>query len=315
MTSVFQDHSGRVQAESRPMRALRRLGLDGLAWPLRRLHVPVSEDALVLEVGSGGNPYPRSNVLLDAYESTRERHFQPLVVDRPTVLAVAEKLPFKDNAFDFVIASHVLEHALDPHAFLAELQRVASAGYIECPDALFERLNPYRDHRLEVTERDGELLLRPKHSWRHDPEVVELYEARLYRSRPWAHYLRRHAFAFHLRYYWSRDAGGIRYHLVGPNKAAGAFIGGGEGQASTPQASQSLRTMLVSTARWLMSQRKRNASLDLASLLRCPACDGTSLAQSAKGISCSGCGRVYETDGRLVRMWSSAPNGTGPGAH
>jgi len=68
------------------MRLLRRLGRDDLAWPLRRLYVPVAAQDLVLEVGSGGNPFPRSNVLLDAYEVTRERHYQPLIADRPIVL-------------------------------------------------------------------------------------------------------------------------------------------------------------------------------------------------------------------------------------
>src|ERR1700733_5671490 len=122
---LTRDPEGRIQSESATMRLLRRLGRDDLAWPLRRLHVPVSSDALVLEVGSGGNPYPRANVLLDAYEVTRERHWAPLVHDRPTVLAFVEKLPFKDKAFDFVIASHVLEHSAQPELFLQELMRVA----------------------------------------------------------------------------------------------------------------------------------------------------------------------------------------------
>ena len=39
-----------------------------IAWTLRRLHCPVDKNALVLEVGAGGNPYPRTNVIVDAYE-------------------------------------------------------------------------------------------------------------------------------------------------------------------------------------------------------------------------------------------------------
>src|SRR2546427_13131690 len=96
------------------MRIFRRMGMESIAWALRRLHCPVSRNALVLEVGSGGNPYARSNVLLDAYEATRERHWVPLETDRPTVLGFVEDLPFKDKAFAFVIASHVLEHSSDP---------------------------------------------------------------------------------------------------------------------------------------------------------------------------------------------------------
>ena len=42
---------------------------------------------------------------MDAYEDTRERHWAPLVTDRPSVLGMGETLPFKDKSFDFVIAS------------------------------------------------------------------------------------------------------------------------------------------------------------------------------------------------------------------
>ena len=93
------------------MRLFRALGMERVAWALRRLHCPVGSDALVLEVGSGGNPYARANVLLDAYEETRQRHWAPLTTDRPTVLGFVEALPFRDGSFDFVIASHVLEHS------------------------------------------------------------------------------------------------------------------------------------------------------------------------------------------------------------
>lgn len=80
--------------ESLPMRLAGKMGLAKLRWSLRRLRIPVPKGALVLEVGSGGNPYPRSNVLLDAYEETRERHWETLVHDRPTVLSFGENLPY-----------------------------------------------------------------------------------------------------------------------------------------------------------------------------------------------------------------------------
>ena len=89
--------------ESLSMMFCRLLGQEKIAWSFRRLHCPVDSDALVLEVGSGGNPYFRSNVLVDAYESTGERHWVPLTTDRPTVLAFVENLPFKDKSFDFVV--------------------------------------------------------------------------------------------------------------------------------------------------------------------------------------------------------------------
>ena len=199
-----------LRPESAAMRWLRHAGLESLAWSLRRLHCPVPPGALVLEVGSGGNPYPRANVLLDAYEETRERHWVPLKLGRPFVFGFAERLPFRDKAFDFVIASHVLEHSSDPARFLGELQRVASAGYIEVPDAFMERVNPYRDHRLEITQRDRGLVIRKKARWRQDLDLVELYEDRV-KPLLAAKLIPRHPFAFHVRHYWEEE---IRFTIV-----------------------------------------------------------------------------------------------------
>src|SRR4029450_12136685 len=67
-----------VDEESRLMRLFRRLRLQPIAGSLRRLHCPIDSEGLVLEVGAGGNPYPRANVLLDAYEESQERHWEPL---------------------------------------------------------------------------------------------------------------------------------------------------------------------------------------------------------------------------------------------
>ena len=88
-------------------------------------------------------------------------------------------MPFKDKSFDFVIASHVLEHSSDPEAFLRELMRVGKAGYIETPDALFERINPFRFHRLEVTDINGKIVIFKKSSWRPHPEWVDMYEQKI----------------------------------------------------------------------------------------------------------------------------------------
>lgn len=279
-----------LSTESVPMRLARRLGWERIAWSLRRLHCPVGPKALVLEVGSGGNPYARADVLLDAYEATRERHWVPLIADRPTVLGMGEQLPFRDQSFDFVIASHVLEHTAEPERFLAELQRVARAGYIEVPDALFERLNPYRDHRLEVTERDGQLVIRKKPAPTVDPELAELYEHRAKRHVT-QDLFPQHPFAFHVRHFWE---GRIRYTVLNPEVDAGWPAPPAAERTVQPaglrqRVQGALLRMLRAISRALRTRRK----LDLLSLTRCPACRHEQLRRSHDKVVCGGCQRRY----------------------
>src|ERR1700745_2871450 len=94
--------------------------LNRIAWSLRKVTLPIKSTDLVLDVGSGSNPHPAADVLLERYLDPRHR-YSPMVIDRPTVLADACKMPFRDKSFDFVIAFHVLEHVSDPTSFLKEL--------------------------------------------------------------------------------------------------------------------------------------------------------------------------------------------------
>ncbi len=286
--------------ESTAMRVARRLGLERVAWALRRLHCPAAKDALVLEVGSGGSPYARANVLLDAYEATRERHWVPLVADRPTVLGFVENLPFRDGAFDFVIASHVLEHSSDPERFISELQRVARAGYIETPDAFMERVNPYRDHRLEVTVRKNRLLIRKKTGWCVDQELVELYEQR---AKLWVagEAIPRHPFDFHVRYFWSDR---IDHEILNPDDDA-AWVPP-ETLRPSPPAIGGLRKRLLGVLRSLFSQGARNRQIDLVSLMRCPVCKRGSLRSEGATLVCAGCESVHPVRDGIPVMIPSA---------
>jgi SAM-dependent methyltransferase len=267
--------------------------LKRIKWSSRRVTLNIPADALVLEVGSGGNPYPRSNVLLDAYAETRERHWEALVHDRPTVLSFGENLPFKDKAFDYLIAAHVLEHTPYPEKFLAELQRVARAGFIETPDAFMERINPYKDHRLEVTVRDGELFIRKKADWIYDADLVELYEKRA-KAIITLETIPRHAAEFHMRYFWKDE---IKFTVVNPEVDA----------SWTPPAAHSnappqlgikakLRLVILGMIRRWFSQGGRNAKLDILPLMRCPKCHSERLERkSAVGLVCLGCDEHFKT--------------------
>jgi uncharacterized protein YbaR (Trm112 family) len=294
-----------LRQESSTMRLLRALGFERVAWSLRRLHCPVGKEALVLEVGSGGKPYPRADVLLDAYENTRERNWAPLKADRPIVLGFVEQLPFRDKAFDFVIASHVLEHSADPEQFIAELQRVAKAGYIEVPDAFFERINPLLDHHLEITQRDGRLVIRKKLAPVVDHNLVELYEDRAKRYVTSELFVG-HPFAFHVRYYWH---GKIDFVVVNPQIDAAWVAHETEAPAfATTLQGSSLRHRVQGAVLNLLQKiaRGRRRHVDLKELLRCPACMNEQLVSEPDRILCSKCNRTYPLSNGVPVMQVSA---------
>lgn len=293
-------------SESFAMYFARGLGMEKLAWALRRLHCPVPKDALVLEVGSGGSPYARANVLLDAFEVTRQRHWAPLISDRPTVLGAVERLPFRDKAFDFVIASHVLEHSSDPEAFLLELQRVARAGYIEVPDAFMERLNPYRDHRLEITVRDESLVIRKKAAWQVDSELAELYEANAKRYIA-GEAIPRHPFAYHVRYYWHET---IPAKVLNPEVDASWDAPAETHVEPVKSLRARINTKVLSMARATLSQRSRNRSLKLDSLLACPSCRSTNLDIGKTLIHCLECSTDYPIRNGLPVMFANPSKST-----
>ncbi len=60
------------------------------------------------------------------------------------VIATADELPFADDEFDFVLASHVIEHLTDPIRGLKEWVRVASKYvYVIVPDRnIYDRERP-----------------------------------------------------------------------------------------------------------------------------------------------------------------------------
>ena len=66
--------------------------------------------------------------------------FQIFIKKKKFIKIKEKKLPFKNKEFDFVIASHVIEHVLDFEFFIKELERISSKGYIELPSRLGDNL-------------------------------------------------------------------------------------------------------------------------------------------------------------------------------
>lgn len=145
----------------------------------QRILDQLDEDAVVLDIGGWGRPFPRADWVIDlmpyetrgmyGYETHNpERFTRDTWIQRD--LCSREPFPFDDGSIDFVVCSHTLEDIRDPIWVCSEMQRVARAGYIETPSRLEEQAYGVQGpwvgwghHRWLVEEREGSLDFVFKH--------------------------------------------------------------------------------------------------------------------------------------------------------
>ncbi len=139
----------------RASRALERA--PGVARFVRRLRTrweryPLAERYLGglsgIEIGgSANNPFRLDTLNVDV-DNSSDSPFKRHEVDQVgwalpvDVVAPGDRLPFEDKSYDFVLASHVIEHFVDPIAALLEWDRVARRFIfviVPHPDRTFDR--------------------------------------------------------------------------------------------------------------------------------------------------------------------------------
>ena len=110
---------------------------------------------LILDIGCGYNANRFASVVCDVQDLS---NYYP---NNKFIKLKEKKLPFKDNEFDFVIASHVIEHVEDVEFFIKELERVSKQGYIELPTMLEDNLvfENKKDHLWHMDFDDVEFKL------------------------------------------------------------------------------------------------------------------------------------------------------------
>jgi ubiquinone/menaquinone biosynthesis C-methylase UbiE len=117
----------------------------------------------ILDIGCGYTAHKNASVVCDIQDLSnvyKEKNFVKLT---------GNILPFKDKEFDFVIASHVIEHVKDVQFFIKELQRVSSKGYIELPTILEDNLvfENKKDHlwHMEFDDDKNQLIVSKKNQF------------------------------------------------------------------------------------------------------------------------------------------------------
>ena len=114
----------------------------------------------ILDIGCGYTAHKKATVICDVQDLSK------FYEDKRFIKLNSNNLPFKDKEFDFVIASHVIEHVEDVNIFISELERISSKGYIELPTILednlvFENKNDHLWH-MEFNDIDNELIISKK---------------------------------------------------------------------------------------------------------------------------------------------------------
>ena len=114
----------------------------------------------VLDIGCGYTAHKNASVVCDIQDLSN------IYKKKKFVKLTGNILPFKDKEFDFIIASHVIEHVKDVEIFIKELQRVSSKGYIELPTKLEDNLvfENKKDHlwHMEFDDDKNQLIISKK---------------------------------------------------------------------------------------------------------------------------------------------------------
>lgn len=269
-------------------------------WLLR--HLGVGRTDFVLDVGSGASPWLRSNVLCDKFVGdASERHGRTLVHDRPLVLGDAERLPFADRSFDYVVCSHVLEHLADPASAIAELERVAPRGYIETPSAAWEAVAGFPFHRWRVSLEGGRLVFERKPA----PLVDE-------RLRAWFVGMQR-SLKIERQIWFARRRVAIYTCLAWESEIPFEIRGDGEevsfaGARLDAQSVSAEAVRMGPAARaiaWYGRRLRRESDrpwFDVERLLRCPSCRGDLLLDRGDRYRCKACSALYPREHGVPRL-------------
>jgi len=254
---------------------------------------------LVLEIGSGDNPKPRSDVLCDKIPEDDTQRGGAIVLDRPFVAADGQYLPFADKSFDYIICCHVLEHAEDPALFLSELARVGKRGYIETPTEIGEKLYGWNYHRWFINlDSSGRLIFKRK---LEEGQFGQLFHHLFSTNQIYAKFHAQNHSLFLIQHEWS---GEIDFEIVKPDTVLMDLTSPEsvekllDKQAKPGVAASAKRLMPARIRQGMKSTivksrgRHKKTLQDIKSIIVCPACKGQ-VQWDDESISCQNCDRTY----------------------
>jgi len=277
-----------------------------LFWRKFKLQIP--RNALVLEVGSGGAPHFHSDVLCDKYLNGKgTARVGRLKTDRPFVFGDAQALPFVDNAFDYIICFHVLEHLDNPENCLKELMRVGGAGYIETPCEIIEKIQGWCCHKWFVRVENEKLILTQKSSPVFDSLLhITFHSLAAEENQAYLNFVFANRDLLTVKYEWRGD---IDYH-ISPVQGKEQFNGFEEPELDILSVKDRDEEDINGNGYFqfdefakaciyrVLQSRYRKRNLNLLDLLACPICHKKIHFKQDRFI-CSHCKKYYPTKNSL----------------
>jgi hypothetical protein len=163
----------------------------------------------------------------------------------------------------------------DPQLFISELQRVAHAGYIEVPSAIYESISPLHVHCLEILlSNSNQLLIRKKKS-ANDSALLGDFKPFSRTDRDWVNLATRFPHLFHIRLVWKNV---INYQILNPDVSC-SWIDDYEypktdvvSLTSDRYLTPGMRGIGLNFLKFVFNFLKFRRKLCLANLMICPSC-------------------------------------------
>lgn len=271
-----------------------------ILWYLRKFRLDIPKNGLVLDVGSGDDPYPQADVLCEkSLKDNIERNgAAAVIIDRPFVVGDGEKLPFLDKVFDYVICSHLIEHLEHPQKCLDELMRVGKAGYIECPSQFGEMMTSYPFHKFFVLKKNDKLILKRKQKPKFNDFLQETFWARCVPDKNFIRFFYKNIDLFAITYEWKRK---IDYIIEDSPEYKTSFVKVSPDTLLTEKELEQLLNVKCDSKRFKYKAKRlvrklyaREKKFDLFKLLACPECKkGLKLIEKDSVLYCRQCNLEY----------------------
>ena len=260
----------------------------------------INRSDIVLELGSGHNPYYRSDILLDKYIEDKTERGGSIVINRPFVVGDARSLPFQNKSIDYVVCRHILEHMEDPHGFVKELERVGKRGYIETPSAVSEEIYGWPFHKWKVSRDETGILMESKEREIINPLLHPIFHKKHAEDSRYFRFYENNLDLFLMMFEWD---GKVPLQVnQKENEISFAASQRDTDYVSVlknlplPSAKQRVfHGSLKGLKKVLHGERRFN----LLDLVACPDCNGQKLDVTGKGLLCPTCETKYDVVGEI----------------